>query len=361
MQKGTNWTGNYSRFSYDETDNYLMVLKEMGVPVPDDEFNALQEMQLTYLRRIAYMIVGDGTNDNGFLCVGTGAANNFTVKAGKYLLDGWYLSNSIDCTYLTQPNSQPSLTSPSGPRIDNVYLDVWYDEINDIADPEIKDPTLNIRTSCRLKLNWAVKVAENNGSMVNYTDSSQRYHWVCQIAIINRTASGDIVSSMMIDKRRLWGGSSAEYIAQVAFFARSTVPAGWLVCDGSAISRTTYSTLYAAIGTAFGVGDGTTTFNLPDMKGQFVRGWNGTSTGLDANRAFGGTQTDNFKAHKHTVPWGGGNNTEHIFGYNMAYGLANPGTDSTDWDNALPWTDEAGGGTETRPHNIALLPCIRYR
>lgn len=52
----------------------------------------------------------------------------------------------------------------------------------------------------------------------------------------------------------------------------ATVPSGFLACDGAAVSRTTYAALFAAIGTAFGAGDGSTTFNVPDLRGIFVRG-----------------------------------------------------------------------------------------
>ena len=63
-------------------------------------------------------------------------------------------------------------------------------------------------------------------------------------------------------------------------FAGATAPSGWLICDGSAISRTTYSTLYAVIGTTYGSGDGSTTFNLPDLRGRVAVGvGNGTATG----------------------------------------------------------------------------------
>lgn len=64
----------------------------------------------------------------------------------------------------------------------------------------------------------------------------------------------------------------------VLYFANSTVPTGWLQCDGAAVSRTTYANLYAAIGTVYGSGDGSTTFNLPDTRGQFVRSWASAST-----------------------------------------------------------------------------------
>jgi microcystin-dependent protein len=67
--------------------------------------------------------------------------------------------------------------------------------------------------------------------------------------------------------------------------ARATADAGYLLCDGAAVSRTTYSKLFAAIGTAYGVGDGTTTFNLPDLRGRTPVGA-GQGSGLTA-RAVG--------------------------------------------------------------------------
>lgn len=59
-------------------------------------------------------------------------------------------------------------------------------------------------------------------------------------------------------------------IGTVMPFAGNTVPSDWMVCDGSAISRTVYSTLFGVIGTSFGEGDGETTFNIPDLRGEFV-------------------------------------------------------------------------------------------
>lgn len=55
-------------------------------------------------------------------------------------------------------------------------------------------------------------------------------------------------------------------------FAGSVVPNGFLLCDGSAVSRTTYADLFAAIGTTWGIGDGATTFNLPDLGGRYLKG-----------------------------------------------------------------------------------------
>jgi microcystin-dependent protein len=70
-------------------------------------------------------------------------------------------------------------------------------------------------------------------------------------------------------------------------FAGATAPSGWLLCDGSAVSRTTYAQLFATIGTTFGVGDGATTFNVPDVRGRAPIGA-GQGSGL-TNRTLGGT------------------------------------------------------------------------
>lgn len=61
-------------------------------------------------------------------------------------------------------------------------------------------------------------------------------------------------------------------------YAASSAPTGWLLCDGSAVSRTTYATLYGVIGTTWGAGDTTTTFNVPDLRGQFLRGYDSRAT-----------------------------------------------------------------------------------
>jgi microcystin-dependent protein len=67
-------------------------------------------------------------------------------------------------------------------------------------------------------------------------------------------------------------------IGVLMYYPSSSIPSGWLFCNGSAISRSTYSNLYAAIGTTYGAGDGTTTFVLPDLRGQFVRSWAGSTS-----------------------------------------------------------------------------------
>lgn len=110
-----------------------------------------------------------------------------------------------------------------------------------------------------------------------------------------------------------WQGAVSAPAGTIEAFAGTTAPTGWLLCGGQAISRTTYANLFTIIGTTYGVGDGSTTFNIPDLRGRTVAGLdniNGTDAGrLDwANNlgTSGGTQTHTLSssempAHAHNV------------------------------------------------------------
>mgnify|MGYP003300961289 CR=1 FL=1 len=82
--------------------------------------------------------------------------------------------------------------------------------------------------------------------------------------------------------------------------AVATVPSGYLECNGAAVSRTTYSVLFAVIGTAYGTGNGSTTFNLPDLRGEFIRGFD-NGRGVDSGRSIASSQSSQFGQHNHNV------------------------------------------------------------
>ncbi len=144
--------------------------------------------------------------------------------------------------------------------------------------------------------------------------------------------------------------NSSQITGAVAHFAMSTPPVGWLKCNGAAISRTAYSALYAAIGITFGAGDGSTTFNVPDLRGEFVRGWD-DARGIDSGRVLGSSQSDEIKLHTHT----GVAATVSYSGYGAA-------TSSTSDNDPISGgqTTAGTGGVETRPRNVAMLACIKY-
>lgn len=139
----------------------------------------------------------------------------------------------------------------------------------------------------------------------------------------------------------------------------ATPPSGFLMCDGSAISRTTYAALFAVIGTTYGAGDGSSTFNLPDRRGEFVRGWdNGAARDPDrASRtdrgdgttgdAVGTKQNDQYRSHTHAGARRSSYTSQSISGY-------------TEYNATSATSTGSSGGNETRPRNIYTNYCIRY-
>jgi phage-related tail fiber protein len=134
-------------------------------------------------------------------------------------------------------------------------------------------------------------------------------------------------------------------VGQVCFFATGNAPPGFLICNGAIVSRIIYSELFAAMGTLYGPGDGYATFQLPDLRGEFIRGVD-DGRGVDAGRALGSWQADEIRAHTHSYQWfPGDGNGEFDNNYQAGHTQVTGTTGST-------------GGSETRPRNVALLPCI---
>lgn len=157
----------------------------------------------------------------------------------------------------------------------------------------------------------------------------------------------------------------------VAHFAMSSAPSGWVKANGALISRTAYASLFASIGTAFGAGDGSTTFALPDLRGEFIRGFD-DSKGVDAGRTIGSFQRptairaildywpDNISGAVGawdidpaggTIPQGGtsGSTLNNTAYFKSNGNIATPGTGTNDNQSFT-----------TRPRNVALLACIKY-
>lgn len=138
-------------------------------------------------------------------------------------------------------------------------------------------------------------------------------------------------------------------------FAMNSVPTGWLAANGTAVSRTTYAALFAAIGTLYGAGDASTTFNLPDLRGYFVRGA-GTNSDGTVSGTFGEKQADALKTHSHNT-----NPTLDFFGGRAANGQWNEQQMPRNVSGGVSSTGPSTGvSTETRPKNIAMLYCIKF-
>jgi len=178
----------------------------------------------------------------------------------------------------------------------------------------------------------------------------------------------------------------------VHLMATTTAPSGYLKCDGSAVSRTTYSALFTIIGTTWGAGDGSSTFELPDLRGEFVRGWD-DGKGTDSGRSFASSQSDQNEQHNHSASTTVGSHTHsYAFAQGSGGGVGNnfggsgitsvtqsgarlaeleqsggnDGQDLRGYTAETDGTQPSGsttianqGGNEARPRNIAMMYVIK--
>ncbi|AMC34232.1 phage tail protein [Janthinobacterium sp. B9-8] len=149
---------------------------------------------------------------------------------------------------------------------------------------------------------------------------------------------------------------------EVFTHAGATPPAGALLCNGALISRTAYANLFAAIGILYGAGDGNTTFALPDLRGEFPR-FADQGRGIDSGRVVGSGQGGDIQSHKHPIVLTDGNQVSGnmVAAQGAAGTLQFPlGRDVATSPSNSSASMGIVGGTETRPRNVALLPCIYY-
>lgn len=140
---------------------------------------------------------------------------------------------------------------------------------------------------------------------------------------------------------------------QIVFCAGNSIPNGYLECNGATVSRTTYATLFAAIGSIYGAGDGATTFQLPDLRGEFIRGAD-RGRGVDSGRAVGSAQAQDVQAHNHSITM-----LESASGSYYDYYPATRRQGDT--PRVYQQANTANStGTETRPRNIAMIAAIKY-
>lgn len=148
--------------------------------------------------------------------------------------------------------------------------------------------------------------------------------------------------------------SSAVPIGAIALWLTASPPSGWLHLNGQVVSRTTYAALFALWGTSFGAGDGSTTFGLPDVRGEFPRFWDATR-GVDSGRALGSAQDEELKEHSHDGVLQKAVNSPRRIDLNRV-----PGTedDYATGSNLGEATTETGGA-ETRPRNFSFMGIVK--
>ena len=169
--------------------------------------------------------------------------------------------------------------------------------------------------------------------------------------------------------------------------AVATIPSGYLECNGAAVSRVTYAALFAVIGTQYGTGNGSSTFNVPDLRGEFVRGFD-NGRGADSGRSIGSSQGDDNKQHNHGIDFNTQSHTltgniqkisetfnnngsaSGVFskqtGFNANHTPGNPDHNDSGAVNFNGMSGNVGitinnaGGSESRPRNIAMMYIIKF-
>jgi microcystin-dependent protein len=162
--------------------------------------------------------------------------------------------------------------------------------------------------------------------------------------------------------------SSGVNAGDVVQTGATTCPAGTLAEDGSAISRTVFSALFTAIGTTYGVGDGSTTFNVPNAKGVFEKGAGSqTISSISYTGTQGTTQGDQLQGHIHNMTTNNGQAGSLNY-YGPPFSNSGATYSTTNFNSTMtplgPSSDGTNGtprvGADTHPANISHLHCIRY-
>lgn len=256
----------------------------------------------------------------------TAGAGLVTVAAGRALVDGKY--------YINDAAANVAIPTPSGAtRIDRIVLrKTWIDQ-------EVR----------------ITRIAGAEGGAAPAMTQSDGTAWDIPLARVSITTGGAI--TVTVDRRYIQPGFDPTPSGVMLPYGGTTAPAGYLLCYGQAVSRTTYAKLFAAISTNYGVGDGSTTFNLPDLRGRVPAGKDDMG-GAAASRLTGGATmgaaggaethtltTAQMPAHSHQMtasPVQGGAGTNRV-------------PDSTGAPTYYNTLSEGGGGAHNnlQPYQIA--------
>ncbi len=202
----------------------------------------------------------------------------------------------------------------------------------------LKQTTVGVAGLAKFAVDWGTLNMMDDGSVINFAAGIKSA--IDRIIAAATTLPGAVVA-----------------------YAMTSPPTGWLECDGSAVNRGSYAALFAAIGTTYGAGDGSSTFNLPDLRGEFVRGWD-HGRGVDSGRTIGTTQADMLKAHNHLngVAEDTGHGQAYVYGFTSTDMPGSATGDMSDGGNTptIQGYTSNTGGAETRPVNVSMMYCIKF-
>lgn len=296
----------------------------------------------------------------------------------------------------------------SNPNTSNMkkilLLFAFFTSLCATAQVKIGDNPTNVNSNAVFELESTNKgVLFPRMALSSTTSASPLSAFVAGMTVYNTTTAGSgttaVSPGLYYSDGTKWVALGKDWIedqtlGSIAIFPFASVPSTYLICNGAAVSRTTYAALFAKIGTTYGAGNGTTTFNLPDLRGEFVRGWD-NGRGVDTGRVLGSAQAQatarpttgftgitNSYTHNHGI--GNGATSTNTPGAG-AFGLIRQSASAesrtvatvdatsagTEPDLLTPprvipndthshtVTIDGGGDSETRPRNVAMVYAIK--
>ena len=292
--------------------------------------------------------------------IGTSAGDDFNVSSGKLLVEG-----------------DTSLVSTTGD------LKVGGNNIQDSSGSSALtfDGSANVSVDGTLSGNVTVGSGKTlTVSAGTLTSSTAQKQAIVDGADIEGTAvlsTGESGGTKFLredgDGSCSWQTPSAVPTGMIAPMGMSSAPTGWLACDGSAVSRTTYSGLFGVVSTTWGTGDGSSTFNVPDLRGAYLRG-TGTAgvSGDYVGPNLGGYQDDQNASHSHGGSVASVGNHTHSYVTSSTWNTGGGRVWYTDSRGSASYTTGGGGAhghtltinadgsTEARVYNRGVQFCIKY-
>lgn len=306
--------------------------------------------------------------------------SDIAIDVQGYQLSAEFIYDQFNSRYLGTRNSDPTTdnkgnTLQSGamyfrttaPELMRIYNGSTWQDVGSIATSTTNtvDPALFASTLEAQQGTSTAKVM-SPARVKDAIDSQVKGGFTATGPIVLNSDASNSLEAVTLQQVTQLVANSVTPSGAVQLFAMDTAPTGWLAANGQVVSRTTYAALFAAIGTTYGPGDGFSTFRLPDLRGEFVRGWD-NGRGVDGGRSIGSAQVGQVGQHDLKIRTTDFSSASAAIYFSsktaLAGGIPINAADSWRGEPALGATQEHQNtqlaGLETRPRNIAMLYCIK--
>ena len=353
---------------------YALYAESAGSASNDSDTNPTNELQAVnfsndtlYLSNGGQVYLGDylDNTDNQSLLFNN---NQLSISNGNSVSLSSLVDNTDNQTLTLSGNNLLSITGGNSIQLSSGLSDNDPDPTNELQTLSLNNNTLSISNSNSVALDADItnelQLLSHSGdtlflSQGNYVIFPQDNDLdsVNELQIIS--ISNDTLQLSNNGGDVFLGQTYGMPVGSIISYGGINIPNGWLLCDGALVDRVQYQSLFLSVGTVWGAGDGTTTFNLPDLRGKFLRGVDGTADmdpdktsrteinpGGNTGNNVGSYQGDTLKSHNHL--------------YSKAYSSGDFTSIKVAGPAAATGSTEYTGGSETRPKNAYVYYIIKY-